>query len=222
MNAPDIERRFPVLDIGPYTLQSGITLPRVEVAHAAFGTLNAQGDNALVITHGYTSGPSTIAGRHVVAEGSWARMVGPGQVFDTHKYCVVCPNMLGSAFGSTGPRSIDPATGKRYGPDFPAISMRDIVGVQKHFLDTLGVTRLAGVVGPSYGGWQALQWALDYPDMVPAIGVICSGLKYPANFSAAATRAGFAASPNWHGGWHYERGAMFDELFAMRRKTLEN
>ncbi len=208
--------------IGAYTLECGQVLPDVQVAYVSYGTLNERGDNAILVTHGYTSGPSMLTPGHQVAEGSWASMVGPGQVFDTDRYFILCSNMLGSAFGTTGPGSINPATGTPWGLDFPAITLPDIVGVQHRLLRQLGVTRLRAVVGPSYGGWQALQWALSHPDMVDAIGSLCSGLRSPAGMSAKGTHDKLAQSPEWHAGRYHARGGMYQTLLAMRRQTLQN
>lgn len=212
---------YPTRSIGAFTLASGVTLPEVQVAYVSYGTLNARGDNAILVTHGYTSGPSMLTPGHLVAEGSWASMVGPGQVFDTDKYFIVCSNMLGSAFGTTGPGSINPASGRAWGLDFPAITLPDIVGVQQRLLRQMGVNHLRAVVGPSYGGWQALQWALSYPDMVDAIGALCSGLRHPAGLSSKGTLAKLAQSPEWHGGRYHEHGGMYQTLLAMRRQTLQ-
>jgi homoserine O-acetyltransferase len=212
----------PTVSIGAFTLQSGVVLRDVEVAYVTHGTPNAGGDNAILVTHGYTSGPSMLAQGHLVAEGSWAPLLGPGRPLDTDRFFIVCANMLGSAFGTTGPRSIDPATGEPWGPDFPRITLSDIVAVQRRLLRQLGVQRLHAVVGPSYGGWQALQWALDYPQEVGAIGVLMSGLRHPEGLSAQGTRDKFASSPQWHGGRYYAHGGMFEELLEMRRQTLRN
>jgi len=210
------------ITIGAFTLESGQVLPDVEIAYVSYGTLAPDGANAVLVTHGYTSGPSMLSPGHHTAEGSWAPLLGPGRPLDTESDFIVCSNMLGSAFGTTGPRSRNAATGRAWGPDFPAITLRDIVGVQHRLLQALGVTRLRAVVGPSYGGWQALQWALDYPDMVDAIGVLMSGLAHPAGLSAAGTRARFADSPEWHGGHYYARGGMAQTLFELRMQTLRS
>lgn len=130
--------------------------------------------------------------------------------------------MLGACFGTTGPRTPDPRTGKPYGPDFPAITLEDIVGVQHRLLMQLGVKHLRAVVGPSYGGWQALQWALDHPDRVDAIGVLMSGLTHPPGLDRASTLAKFAGSAEWHGGRYDERGGMLQTLFDIRLQTLRS
>ncbi len=139
------------------------------MAYLTRGTLNAAGDNAVLLTHGFTSSPATFQRNDVIAgEGSWSDLVGSGAAIDTDKYFVVCPNMLGSCYGSTGPSTVNPATGKPWGPDFPEYSVADMVS-QHVLLKKLGVTRLRAVGGPSYGGIQALQWAMDHPELVDAI-----------------------------------------------------
>jgi len=208
--------------IGAFALESGQVLPDVEIAYVTHGTLAPDGRNAILVTHGFTSGPSMLSAGHHTAEGSWAPLLGPGRPLDTDRFFIVCSNMLGSAFGTTGPRSINSATGLQWGPDFPAITVRDIVGVQYRLLQQLGVQGLRAVVGPSYGGWQALQWALDYPDMVESIGVVMSGLMHPAGLSAASTRARFADSPEWRDGRYYMHGGMPQTLFEIRMETLRS
>lgn len=209
------------IDIGPLRLRSGVVLPQVQVAYTCRGRLASTGDNAILVTHGYTSAHTMIEPGHIVAEGSWADLVGPGRPLDTDRHCVVCSNMLGSCFGTTGPRSIDPATGEPWGLRFPDITLADIVEVQHRLLGALGVTRLRAVIGPSYGGFQALQWALDRPDRVGAIGVISSGLRSPPGHGQAQQIARLAASAQWHDGRYHDRGGMVETLLALRRQTLQ-
>ena len=118
----------------------------------------------MLVTHGNTSGPHMIDPGSSAGEGSWNEIVGPGKAVDTNRFFAICPNMLGSSYGSTNAASIDPATGKRYGPRFPDITVSDIVATQRALLDHLGIDRLVAIVGPSYGGFQAFQWAVNYPD----------------------------------------------------------
>jgi homoserine O-acetyltransferase/O-succinyltransferase len=210
-----------VLDIGALRLRSGIELPRVQVAYSCRGALAPAGDNAVLVTHGFTSAHTMIEAGHVVAEGSWSDLVGPGRPLDTDRFCVVSSNMLGSAFGTTGPRSVDPSTGRPYGPDFPDITLADIVEVQHRLLRALGVTRLRAVIGPSFGGFQALQWALDHPDRVDAIGVVSSDFHAPPGQGRAQQVARLAASAQWHGGWYHDQGGMVQTLEALRRQTLQ-
>jgi homoserine O-acetyltransferase len=210
------------LNIGRLTLQSGQVLPSVDVAYSTQGTLAADGRNAILVTHGFTSAHTMIEPGHHVAEGSWVPIIGPGLALDTNRWFILCSNMLGSAAGTTGPRSINPATGCPWGPDFPDITLQDIVEVQHRLLQALGVTHLRAVMGPSYGGWQALQWALDHPDTVDAIGVIASDFQHPQGQSKASQIARLAQSPQWHGGWYYDKGGMYDTLLNLRLQTLQS
>ena len=206
--------------VGDLPLRSGGVLPNVVVAYVTYGRLAPDGGNAILVGHGFTSAHTMIDPGHLVAEGSWASIVGPGQPLDTDRYFVVCSNMLGSAFGTTGPRSTNPATGKPWGPDFPDIRLEDIVQAQYQLLTALGVKRLRAVLGPSYGGFQALQWALDHPKRVDAIGIIASDFKHPPGLSKAREIEKLAQSPQWHGGWYYDRGGMAETLLATRLQTL--
>ena len=147
-----------------FRLQSGVTMPEVTIAYRTLGKLSPARDNVVLVTHGNTSGPQMIDPHGSAAEGAWSEIVGPGKAVDTNKYFAICPNMLGSSYGSTNAESIDPKTGTRYGPRFPDITVRDIVATQRALLDDLGIAKLVAVVGPSYGGFQAFQWAVDYPD----------------------------------------------------------
>ena len=129
--------------------------------------------------------------------------------------------MLGSAYGSTAPRSINPATGKPYGPDFPLITLRDIVTAQKAMLDSLGVRHLVAVAGPSFGGYQAFQWAVTFPDHMSGIVPVVSAPKGSGGEQAVQTLlAQLARDPGWNGGWYYDRGGLPATLAAMRYDTL--
>lgn len=207
--------------LGETVLTSGVTLPDVTVAYATYGTLSPSADNAVLITHGYTSSHKMLTNTHHTAEGSWASLVGPGRTLDTDKYFIVCTNMLGSAFGTTGPNSINPSTGEPWGVDFPDISIHDIVDVQRRLLLALGVRHLRMVAGPSYGGWQSLQWALDFPDIVDAVGSFVSGLTHPAELDPEAQLANLAACDDWHGGKYHAHGGMVETLFKQRFETLK-
>ena len=110
-----------------FRLQSGAVLPEVRIAYWTLGTLSPERDNVVLITHGFTSGPQMISPGGVTGEGAWSQLVGPGKPVDTNRYFAICPNMLGSSYGSTNAASIDPATGKPYGPRFPDITVSDIV-----------------------------------------------------------------------------------------------
>ncbi len=154
----------------PLRLRSGKNLAPIDVDYETYGRLNDSGDNAVLICHAL-SGGSHVAGYHSPDDtkpGWWDEQIGPGKNIDTNKYFVICSNFLGSCYGTTGPSSINPKTGKPYGLDFPIITIADMVKVQKLLLDKLGIKRLLAVIGGSMGGMQVLQWAIEYPDFVKA------------------------------------------------------
>jgi homoserine O-acetyltransferase len=206
--------------IGDMQLECGTVLPAVELAYVTYGTLAPDGRNAVLLTHGYTSSHLFADGGAGSSEGSWAALVGPGRAIDTNRYFVVSTNMLGSAFGSTGPASIDPRSGRAYGPDFPAITLRDIVTAQKMLLAQLGATHLAAVVGPSYGGFQAFAWGVIFPDCVDRLGIAVSAPRRPANMDTSRTAARLATDPNWNGGHYYQAGGILATMTAIREDTL--
>ncbi|MCB2003227.1 MAG: alpha/beta fold hydrolase [Burkholderiaceae bacterium] len=206
--------------IGDLPLECGAVLPAVELAYVTYGTLAPDGRNAVLLTHGYTSSHLFADGGEGSSEGSWASLVGPGRAIDTDRYFVVSSNMLGSAFGSTGPRSIDPRSGREYGPDFPAITLRDIVTAQKRLLEQLGVTHLAAVAGPSYGGFQGFAWGVIFPDFVDRLAIAVSAPRRPANMNTARTAQRLATDPNWNGGHYYRAGGIDATMTAIREETL--
>jgi homoserine O-acetyltransferase len=208
-----------IAEIGDLPLRLGGVLPKAELAYATYGTLAADGRNAILLTHGYTSSHLFAGGGASASEGSWGALVGPGRAIDTSKYFVVSSNMLGSAHGSTAARSRNPKTGRAYGPDFPEITLADIVGAQKRLLDQLGVKRLHAVVGPSYGGFQAFAWGIEYPDFMRGLVPAVTGLKAPA-VDVAATVRRLASDPNWNGGHYYEAGGIAGTMTAIREETL--
>lgn len=201
-------------------LASGVVLDEATTAYRTLGRLNSAADNAVLVLHGYTTGPAMLDAGSSAAEGSWSELVGPGRPIDSDRWFVVCPNMLGSSYGSTGPGSINPATGERWGSDFPRITLRDIVAAQKGLLDALGVRRLAAVAGPSLGGYQALQWAVSHPEMVERVVAAVSAPYNPASaVSSGPLSAKLAADPAWNAG-HPAPGAMVAFLSALRFDTL--
>ena len=202
-------------------LASGALLAAPVTAYRCMGRLDPDGANAVLVLHGYTTGPTMLDPDANVAEGSWAELVGPGKPIDTGRYFVVCPNMLGSSYGSTGPASIDPATGRPYGPEFPELTVADIVAAQKALLDALGVKRLAAVVGPSFGAYQSFQWAVSYPDMVQRVAAAVGAPWHPgAPGTADAILAALQAAPGWGAWLDGDRAAVFETLVAMRTDTL--
>ncbi len=185
------------------TLDSGERLPSVTVAYEEYGTRSPSGDNVILVCHAL-SGGAHAAGWHAGAArpGWWDTMVGPGKAFDTDRYCVIASNVLGGCYGTTGPSSINPATGRPYGGSFPTVSVRDMVAVQKRLLEALGVERLLAVAGGSMGGMQALQWVASYPDIVRSVVALATTARHSPQqiaFNEIARRA-VMADPRWRGG----------------------
>src|SRR5215471_14966198 len=146
-----------------FRLQSGEVMPEITIAYCTRGRLAPDGRNTVLVTHGYTSSHRMIESGAGSSEGSWSTLVGPGAPIDTDRDFVVCSNMLGSSYGSTNAASRDPRSGRPYGADFPRITVTDIVTAQRALLRHLGVQHMLAVVGPSYGGFQAFQWAVTFP-----------------------------------------------------------
>jgi len=206
--------------IGDLALELGGTLKAAELAYVTYGTLAPARDNAILLTHGYTTTHRFVERGPDASEAPWDGLVGPGRAIDTDRYFVVSSNMLGSSYGSTAPRSIDPATGTPYGSRFPAITLSDIVTAQRALLSALGVEKLVAVVGASYGGLQALAWGITFPDAMAGIvpALIRVGPAPPD--AVAATRAALAADPNWNGGDYYAAGGVFPTMLRLREATL--
>lgn len=223
-----VEDRF--FTLRDFRLTNGAVMPEARIAYETYGHLAPSdgpngGRNAVLITHGYTSGHHA-AGRNPAngnQPGSWDGLIGPGKAIDTDRLFVVASNMLGSSYGSTNAASINPATGKPYGADFPAIAIRDIVAAQKALLDSLGVRHLVAVAGPSYGGYQAFQWAVAYPDFMDAIVPVNTAPWASANTDKqlAEATARLASDPEWHGGNYYGTGGCKTVLTDIRVETLK-
>jgi len=206
-----------------FKLESGTVMPEITIAYETYGTLAPDGRNAVLLTHGYTSSQH-MAGRAGAngAEGSWDGLVGPAKAIDTDRLFVVSSNMLGSSYGSTNPAFTNPATGKPYGPDFPDISLVDIVAAQKALLDQLGVKHLVAVAGPSFGGYQTYQWAVTYPDFMDGLVPVVSAPKGSGGEAAVKSLVDFLAKDaNWNGGWYYDKGGVTGILTEMRVATLK-
>jgi homoserine O-acetyltransferase len=207
-----------------FRLESGVTLPELTLAYETYGRRATDGRNAILVTHGFTSSQHA-AGRHAPgdeAAGWWDGLIGAGKAIDTDRYFVVASNMLGSSYGSTAPASLDPKTGRRYGPHFPDITLVDIVGAQKAMLDALGVTHLVAVAGPSFGGYQAFQWAVTFPDAMHGIAAVVTAPRGNGGPEAVETlRQRLAADPAWNDGWHYDRGGVVETMTEIRLETLQ-
>jgi homoserine O-acetyltransferase/O-succinyltransferase len=190
----------------PLLLTSGTTLSGFTLAYETYGTLNQDRSNAILICHAW-SGDAHIAGFHADDDrpGWWDDAVGPGKAFDTNKYFVICSNTLGGCAGSTGPSSINPATGAPYALTFPIITIADMVEAQRLMLDSLGIEKLLSVTGGSMGGMQALQWTVSYPDRVRSAIVLASTARLSPQTIALneVPRQAIYADPNWNRGDYY-------------------
>ncbi len=190
-------------------LESGARLGPVTIAYETYGRLNSEGDNAILVAHAF-SGDSHVAGRYPTDReedkpGWWDFMIGPGKGIDTDRYFVVCPNILGSCMGSTGPSSQNPATGAPYGLDFPMMTIGDMITTQRALVDFLGVRRLHGIIGGSVGGMQVLEWCVRYPGFIRAAVPIATTMRHSAlaiAFNEIARQA-IMADPNWNQGNYY-------------------
>ncbi|MBM3290934.1 MAG: homoserine O-acetyltransferase, partial [Candidatus Hydrogenedentes bacterium] len=202
-------------------LEGGRKLGPITLAYETYGALNADQSNAVLIVHAL-SGDAHAAGFHAEGDakpGWWDNMIGPGKGFDTTKYFVICSNVLGGCQGSTGPGSINPATGKPYGLDFPVITIGDIVHAQRFLVERLGIARLLCVAGGSMGGMQTLEWMTRYPEMVASSIVIASTPVLSAMGIAfdSVGRHAIQADPAFGEGAYYDAVEQPDEGLAIAR-----
>ncbi len=190
---PTFEGDFVFAEEDPFDLLSGGRLQPVRLRYALYGHLTEARDNAILVCH-------ALSGSARVGDW-WPQLFGDRGVFDLTRHCIIGINVIGSCYGSTGPRDIDPTTGRAYGADFPLVNIRDWVQSQKHLLDHLGIERLYGVIGGSIGGMQALQWAVDYPDRVSrAIAVGASPLSAMGLALNHLQRQAIMDDANWNNG----------------------
>jgi homoserine O-acetyltransferase/O-succinyltransferase len=223
----------------PVQLDCGQRLHPVRVAYETYGVLAPRRDNVILVCHAL-SGDAHAAGfaktppRESTRDGFgaadrdgadgkglgwWDGMIGPGKAFDTDRFFVVSTNLLGGCRGTTGPSSADPATGKPYGPDFPVITVADMVRAQRALLHALGIERLAGVAGGSLGGMQAFEWAVLFPGQVDAVVAIASThALHPQGLAwNAIAREAIMRDPAWQGGRYYGTGRTPDAGMGVAR-----
>ncbi len=196
----------------PLALKSGEILPQYDLVYETYGTLNADKSNAVMICHAL-SGNHHLAGKYSEDDkypGWWDNLIGPGKPLDTNKFFVIGLNNLGGCHGSTGSKSINPATGKPWGSAFPVVTVEDWVKSQARLADYLGIEQLAAVIGGSLGGMQALQWTLAYPERVRHALVIASAPNLTAQNMAfnEVARQAIITDPEFHGGDFYEHGVV--------------
>ena len=191
----------------PLVLQSGETLSPVTLAYQTYGTLNAARSNGVLVCHALT-GDHYVADVHPLTgkPGWWVDLVGPGKIIDTDRFFVVCANVLGGCMGSTGPKEINPATGKPWGLRFPVITIRDMVAAQAKLIDHLGIDKLFCVIGGSMGAMQVLEWATRYPERVFAAVPIAGSYRHSAQNIAfnEVGRQAIMADPDWSHGNYLE------------------
>ncbi|AGS38387.1 homoserine O-succinyltransferase MetX [Cycloclasticus zancles] len=196
----------------PLSLESGRLIEQYDIVYETYGRLNSAVDNAVLICHAL-SADHHAAGYHHEGDskpGWWDICIGPGKAIDTNRFFVVSPCNLGHCSGSTGPRSIDPKTSQAYGQDFPIVTVVDWVNYQKRLADKLGISQWAAVAGGSLGGMQALQWAIQFPDMIRHAIVIASAPKLSAQniaFNAVARQA-IMSDADFHGGRYYDHNTV--------------
>ncbi len=204
-----------------FVVASGRTLPGIDVVFETYGTLNATHSNAVLVCHAL-SGDHHAAGYHTESDrkpGWWDEYIGPGKPIDTQKFFVVSMNNIGGCGGSTGPDSVNPNTGRQWGPDFPVLRVRDWVDSQRLLARHLGVAQWAAVIGGSLGGMQAMRWALEYPDELRHCVVIASALKLSAQniaFNETARKA-ISADPAFHEGRYLEHDTCPRDGLAIAR-----
>lgn len=194
-------KRFAALE-----LDCGVTLAPVDVAYQTYGTLNADRSNAILVMHAF-SGDAHAAGvdAQTQQKGWWDSMIGPGRGFDTDQYFVICSNVLGGCRGTTGPGSINPATGEIFAMTFPVITIGDMVRLQAKLIESLGIEKLLSVAGGSMGGMQVLEWAVRYPDRVASAIPIATTPRHSAQQIAfnEVGRQAIMADPDWSDGNYY-------------------
>ena len=201
-----------VRSLGPFEFECGEEIPDLEVAYEAYGEFT--GDSAILVCHALTGSQNVAplgddsAGQTGQARAWWADIVGPGKAIDTNDYYVVCANVPGSCYGSSGPPSEHPETGEPYGTDFPPVTVRDWTHAQRALLDDLGVGRLHAVVGGSVGGMNVLDWAVAYPDDIDRIVPIAAAARLDPQCLAldAVARRAITTDPDWQGGDYYGTG----------------
>ena len=203
-----VERQYAHFD-QPLILSSASRFDQFTLAYETYGTLNADGSNAILICHAL-SGDSHVAGYYTTdpdeAPGWWDEAVGPGKMFDTDRFFVICSNVIGGCQGSTGPASIAP-DGQPYALRFPLLTIADMVAAQRCLMERLGIRRLFAVAGGSMGGMQALQWAIDFPEGVHAVLFLASTARSSAQNIAfnEIGRQAIYADPHWNNGDYYGR-----------------
>jgi homoserine O-acetyltransferase len=211
------------VSLGEFEFECGRSIPELEVAYEAYGEFT--GDNAVLVCHALT-GSAHVAGRHPddqtdgQARAWWDDIVGPGKAIDTREYYVLCANVPGSCYGTTGPESTNPETGEPYGTDFPAVTVTDWTEAQRRLLDELGIPHLHAVVGGSVGGMNVIEWAKQHPDHVERIAPIAAAARLDVQCLAmdAIARRAITTDDDWQRGDYYGDGPKPTDGLALARQ----
>jgi homoserine O-acetyltransferase len=204
----------------PLRLDSGAQITGLEIAYNTYGRLNADKSNAILLCHALSMDQHAASVHPVTGKaGWWDNVVGPGRTLDTDRYFVICSNVVGGCQGTTGPSSLNPATGEPYGLTFPVVTVADMVRAQAMLLDELGIETLFSVVGGSMGGMQVLQWAADYPQRLYSAVCIAAAARHSAQNIAfhEVGRQAIMADPDWRGGDYARQGVRPEKGLAVAR-----
>lgn len=207
----------------PFAMRLGGELPSFQLAYETWGTLSEARDNAILLQTGLSPGSHARSHASAPQPGWWEDFIGPGLALDTHRFFVICSNVLGGCYGSTGPSSIDPRTGRPYALDFPSLTIEDMVRAQRRLIGHLGITRLHATVGSSMGGMQSLCYGALFPDEVAHIVAISvAGRSYPWSIAVRfVQRQSVLADPDWKGGNYYgDRGPLHGLHVARQLGTI--
>lgn len=199
---------------GDFVLECGEVLQGVEIAYRTWGDRANAAERSILICHALTGSADV--------DAWWPGIIGAGKAFDPAHDFIICANILGSCYGTTGPVSRKPGSNERYRADFPRISVRDMVELERVLLDALGIDRVALVTGPSLGGMQALEWAACYPERVGSVVPIGVGGRHSAWCIgiSEAQRAAIATDPNWKGGYYTDDAPPSQGLAAARMMAV--
>ena len=205
-----------------FVLKRGGRLPQVTIAYESWGELSVNHDNVILIFTGLSPSAHAASCEKDPSDGWWEYMIGPGKAIDTDRYFVICVNSLGGCFGSTGPESINPATGKSYGLDFPELSIEDIAKAGHHLLHELGIDHLHAVMGPSMGGMVALAYALQYPDECDYLVSISAATRaLPFTIAMRSLqREIIRCDPSWNGGYYHGEAEPESGMLLARKLGL--
>lgn len=202
-------KRITLFSEYPFSLLLGGNLQQIEVAYQTYGKLNSKRSNAVLLCHALTGDAEPYHSEGDVKEGKqgwWQQFIGKGRALDPDKYFFICTNVLGGCKGTTGPSSLNPVDNQPYGSRFPQVTVQDIVKLQKALVDNLGISHLYAVVGGSFGGMQATQWAIMYPDFVSNVVNLCSSLYFSSEAIGFnhVMRQIIVQDPNFNGGDYYQ------------------